>query len=93
MKNKEIAFKDKCVKYSDLSSDSDYQLQLISSLLLKTNDILEVKEVKTLGQYLDNYLNKKIIIDHIFWMRTVDLVNLNDEEIENLSIEIRNKSI
>lgn len=93
MKNKEIDFKDKCLKYSDLSSDNDHQLQLVSSLLLKVNGDLEVKEVRTLGQYLDSYLNKKIILDHCFWMRGVDLCNLNGEEIESFIIEIRNRSI
>ncbi|MDD4976432.1 MAG: hypothetical protein PHY93_18890 [Bacteriovorax sp.] len=93
MKNKEIEFKTKCIKYSDLSSDNDHQLQLISSLLLKVDDVLEIKEAKTLGYYLDSYLNKKIIIDHCFWDRGVELCNLDDEEIESLIIEVRNRSI
>ena len=93
MKTVEKNFKSKCVKYSDLSSDNDHQLQLISSLLLKVTDALEIKEARTLGQFLDNYINKKIILDHFFWMRSVNLCNLNDEEIESLVIEIRNRSI
>lgn len=93
MKMKEIDFKSKCVKYWDLSSDNDHHLQLISSLLLKVNDVLEVKEARTLAQYLDSYLNKKIILDHCFWIRAVDLCNLSDEQIESFVIENRNKSI
>lgn len=82
-----------CAKYSDLSSDNDHHLQLISSLLLKVSDVLEVKEARTLGLYLDTYLNKKIILDHFFWMRGVELCNLNDEEIEKMVLDIKNKSI
>lgn len=92
MNEAEKKFKLKCITYSDLSSDNDHQLQLISSLLLKMNDSLEKKEAKTLGQYLDAYLNKKIILDHYFWKRVIDLCNLNNEEIEGQLLEIRNKS-
>lgn len=93
MKIKENDFESKCVKYADLSSDNDHQLQLISSLLLKVDDVLEIKEAKTLGYYLDSYLNKKIIIDHCFWKRELHLCNLNDEDIESMVVEIRNRSI
>jgi hypothetical protein len=93
MKIKEIDFRSKCIKYSDLSSDNDEHLQLISSLLLKVDDVLEIKDAKTLGYYLDSYLNKKIILDHCFWERGVELCNLDEEEIENMTIEICNRCI
>lgn len=52
MKKKEMDFQVKCIEYSDMSSENDDGLQLISSLLLKANYILEIKEVKTLGYLL-----------------------------------------
>jgi len=62
MKTKEIDFQDKCINYTGLSSGNDHQLQFISSLLLKVNLELEIIEARTLGQFLDSYLYKKLFL-------------------------------
>jgi hypothetical protein len=52
------------VKYCDLSSKNDHQLKLMSSMLLKLGDVLEIKELKILGQIIDTYIDQKILLDH-----------------------------
>jgi hypothetical protein len=70
------------VKYCDLSSNNDNQLKLMSSMLLKLNDVLEVKELKILGEIIDTYINQKILLDHYFWGRDYRISNLSKEEVD-----------
>lgn len=76
--------------YADLSNSSDSQLKLISSMLLKIHGHLEEDELHSLGELIITYFNRKILLDHVFWKRPLDLCSLNDEEIENEIIQIRN---
>ncbi|MDD4976635.1 MAG: hypothetical protein PHY93_19925 [Bacteriovorax sp.] len=80
----------KNLKYADFSHSGDRQLKLISSMLLKIQGRLEEDELHSLGEFIISYFNKKILLDHVFWERSVDLCHLNDEEIENEIIQIRN---
>jgi hypothetical protein len=59
--------------------------------LLSANDTLAPKEIKTLGQYLDGYLNRKIVLDYYFWQRSATLCNLNDDEVESHIQDIKSK--
>jgi len=70
------------VKYCDLSSKNDHQLKLMSSMLLKLDDVLEVKELKSLGEIIDTYINQKILLDHYFWGRDYRISNLGKVEVE-----------
>jgi hypothetical protein len=91
MKISDNNFDTKCLNYSDLSLDNDHHLKLISSLLLNSQDALDVKDTKTLGLYLLKYLNKKIVLDYYFWQRSYGLYNIGEEEIKNVLGEIKNK--
>jgi hypothetical protein len=79
------------VKYCDLSSKNDHQLKLISSMLLKLDDVLEIKELKILGEVIDSYINQKILLDHYFWGRNYRISNLNKEEVK-LQVALLKKS-
>lgn len=83
----------KNLKYAEFSNSGDRQLKLISSMLLKIHGGLEEDELRSLGEFITSYFNKKILLDHVFWERPVELCQLNDEEIENEIIQIRNNLI
>lgn len=83
----------KNLKYADLSNAGDQQLKLISSFLLKIHKPLKVNELHFLGEFMISYLNNKIVLDYAFWQRPLELCELNDEEIENAVINIRNKLV
>ena len=65
---------------------------MIASLLLKANDVIEVREAKTLGVILDQYLNAKIVLDHVFWKRSFEFWSLNPDEVERMINEVKVKA-
>lgn len=66
-----ISSLNKKVHFNDISDDEDNKLRLIANLLLQTESQLEVKELKELGKYINDYLDHKCLIDHFFWERAI----------------------
>ena len=67
---KDTIFKD-LVSYCDISSEEELKLRLIGCLLTKCSEELDPNEVREVGWLIIQHLQKKMIIDHYFFGRTV----------------------
>jgi len=72
----------KRICYIDSSSKNDETLLLIANLLAQTGQPLEADDVRRVGDLIRDYLNKKILIDHYFWDRSLRLCMLSEREIK-----------
>ncbi len=70
------------LQYCDLASDEDMKMRLVAALLLQTKYELAVDKVIEVGKLLDDYLNKKLVIDHHFWKRSLASSTLSVPELK-----------
>lgn len=71
-------------QYTDISSNEDSKLRIIANLLMQSESFLEVKDTKELGHYINDYLDKKCLIDHFFWNRSLISCKFSEVEIKSM---------
>ena len=85
------------VQYLDIAIIEDDTLQLIISLLsrLKEYHPIEAEEARKLADFLDGYLNLKIVREHYFFGRSLKSCNLEASdlraEISRIDEKLRSK--
>ena len=58
------------MEYCDLSSSEESKMRLIANLLLQASDGLASSDAAETGHQIRCFLEKKILLDHLFFGRT-----------------------
>lgn len=78
------------VSYCDISSEEELKLRLIGCLLSKCSEELDSNEVKEVGFLIVQYLQKKMVIDHYFFGRTVPKKYFSEEQRKDAISQLKN---
>jgi hypothetical protein len=77
-------FKNISITYLDLVVAEDDSLQLLISLLSRLNDYdpIEAEEARKIAEFLDAYLNRKIVREHYFLGRSLEPCTFDSSDLE-----------
>jgi hypothetical protein len=71
------------IRFVDISSQDDSDLRLLGNMLRAcNNDLLESESLQVIGFKIIEYLNRKILKDHLFWGRPLTSYSGSDKELK-----------
>lgn len=86
-------FKKVALNYLDLSVEIDMPLQLLVSFLYRITDEnpLEVQDFRSIAKIIEIFLNKKLVLEHEFFGRSIHSATFDEIELEAEKFKIQQK--
>ncbi|MBL7716554.1 MAG: hypothetical protein JNL01_13910 [Bdellovibrionales bacterium] len=81
-------FQGYAIEFQDLSADNDRTLRMLSNVLLAAGiqDMFDIQTIREIGYYLEVFLNRKLVQEHVFFGRSIKGCTFSDSD---LSAEIQ----
>ena len=86
-------FKKIAVRYCDFVSNDDYALRMLAELLLRSTDDFppEGRDLRTIGHQIEQYLNRKVVLESWLFNRSLCLCSFDDAEIKIEKLKVQKK--
>jgi len=84
-------FRKRAIAYIDLSVSEDDALRTFASLLWKMEreEVLEARDASSIAFMMEQYLKKKLILEHVFLGRTLQTYDIDKTTLKHETARIR----